>query len=332
MKFTKNSLIIICFGILASSWLIYRINLNHKRTVENAYQLNLARQNVNSIDAILYKVTQLELNSQKYIITGEPAYEKGALQEIDELKKIINHFHSTSKMNNTADSITNLLYKKTGIEARIISISKVSNKEARFIIGGAENTSLTNAVYESLNNLKTEYVKDVSLFRAERKAIDFINFKTSVIIVFCSITLIILTLTQVNKNKWLRKLAQTDTREIEKKYKNLIEDSGVGLLTTDLNGNISFINKRITSFTGFHSDEIIGKHFSSLVEAEWAQIISEKFKKQFQLGEYEWIIQYPLKVKSGETIWVEQSNVILSEDGAAKGFQCILKDITEKRN
>ncbi len=331
MKVSKNSLVIICFGILAFSWLFYRININHKRTIENSFQSNLARQNVNSIDAILLKITQLELNSQKYVITGEASFEKEAQEEIDDLKKMTNHFDSTEKTNQVANIITPLLYKKIEIQEKIIGVNKVSNMESRLIIGSAENTALTNAAYQSLNNLKADYGRDVSVLRAERNAIDFINFKTSIIIIFCSIVFIILTLIQLIKNKWLRKLAQTDTLEIEKKYKNLNENAGVGLLTTDLNGNITFINKRITSFTGFHSNEIVGKHFSSLVDAEWAQVIDEKFKKQFQLGENEWIIQYPLRVKSGDTIWVEQSNNILSEDGAAKGFQCILKDITEKR-
>jgi PAS domain S-box-containing protein len=331
MKVSKNSLIIISFGILASAWLIYRINLNHRRTIENSFQLNVARQKVNSIDAILYKITHLELNSQKYVITGDTSLEKKALEEIAELKQMAVDFDSTSKTNQAANVFPDLLFEKINIQKKIIEENKVSHTEARLLIGSVENTALTNAVYESLNTLKADYSDDVTLLRAERKKIDFINFKTSVIIVVCSIVFILLTLAQVIKNKWLRKLAQTDTREMEKKYKNLIEDSGVGLLTTDLNGNITFINKRITSFTGFHSDEIIGKHFSSLVETEWAQIINERFKKQFQLSEYEWIIQYPLKVKSGDMIWVEQSNVILSENGAAKGFQCILKDITEKR-
>jgi PAS domain S-box-containing protein len=137
---------------------------------------------------------------------------------------------------------------------------------------------------------------------------------------------------QVIKNKRLRKLAENDTRQIEIKYKTLVENSGVGLLTTDLNGNITFINKRITAFTGFQCNEITGKHFSSLVDSKWVQLINDKFKKQFQNRNDHSDITFPLRVKSGDTIWVEQSSVLLMENGAPKGFQCIVKDITEKKS
>jgi PAS domain S-box-containing protein len=186
-------------------------------------------------------------------------------------------------------------------------------------------------LYSSLINLKQHYLGKTNHLLAENQQRNRTNFATSLVILICSLTLILITLFQVFKNRRLRKVAQKDTRKIEIKYKTLVEDSGVGLLTTDLNGNITFINKRITGFTGFEREEIIGKHFSSLVEQEWAQMIIDDFKKHFQVKEYEWDIEFPLKVKWGDIIWVEQSSTVLFEDGQPIGFQAILKDITEKR-
>jgi PAS domain-containing protein len=60
-------------------------------------------------------------------------------------------------------------------------------------------------------------------------------------------------------------------------------------------------------------------------------MIIDDFKKHFQVKEYEWDIEFPLKVKWGDIIWVEQSSTVLFEDGQPIGFQSILKDITDKR-
>jgi PAS domain S-box-containing protein len=330
MKLPKYFLIIISIIVVSFSGLFYFINQNHKKTTANSIEINESRIIVKKIDAAFYTISKLERNTQKYVITGDRVTEKNAENEIADLYKIIGQLNESARLNREDFAFLPLLIKKLDSQ-QYIRKNKLTAKEiASFLINSADEKNSIR-FYESVYDTKKVYVNKINELLAESQAIDAINFKFSLLVCLVSILLIIITLLQETRNKRLRKLAENDTRKIEIKYKNLVDNSGVGLLTTDLNGRITYVNKRITTFTGFQPSEMIGRHYSSLVDSEWAQTISEKLKKQIQLRQEESDITYPLSVKSGNRIWVEQSSVILMENDEPQGFQCIIKDITEKR-
>jgi PAS domain S-box-containing protein len=331
MKVQKYQLVIVSIIILASAGLFYFINQNYKETTENSLQIRKTRDILKNIDTAFYTISELEINTQKYIITGDSSFQKKAIQQIGTLREITNRLHSFTESNSHEYPFMPLLIQKLNINQEMIRENKFSTKEASAIMGSAESKNLSSRFYQSLNNSRQHHIQQINLLLSESQSFDLLSFRTSFIICLGSISLILITLLKVYRNRRLRKLAEKDTHQIEIKYENLVQNSGVGLLTTDLNGNITFINKRITSFTGFEPSEIMGKHFSTLVDKKWAQVINDTFKKQFQTHEYESNISFPLKVKSGNTIWVEQSSVLLTENEEPKGFQCIVKDITEKR-
>lgn len=331
MRFPKYFFSIVTLLIFPSFLLINFINKNYTKNLTNSTKLSEVRKNIRTVDDVFYSVPNLELNSQKYLITNDSVFKLKALEQLSALKQISAKIENDSLFNLPGKSIWQLLNKKIKAQENILSENTSTTIKAPTISGNLENTEISVSLFQSLLDLKQKDVSKINFLQAENKKIGNLIFKISLIISLVSLALILLILLQVTKNKRLRKLAQTDTKEIEKKYKNLVEESGLGLLTTDLNGYITFINKRITAFTGYEGAEIIGKHFSSLVDPEYVQKINFEFKKHFQANTYEWSIEYPLKVKSGKTIWILQSTFIISENGDSKGFQCILKDITEKR-
>ena len=331
MKIQRYQLVIVSIVILASAGLFYFINQNYKETTENSLEIRKTRDVLKNIDTAFYTISELEINTQKYIITGDSSFQKEAIKQIGTLREITDRLHSSTTSNSHEYPFMPLLIQKLNIDQEMIRENKFSPKEASAIIGSAGNKNLSSLFYQSLNNSRQHHVQQINLLLSESQSFDLLSFRTSLIICLSSISLILITLLKAYRNRHLRKLAEKDTHQIEIKYKNLVQNSGVGLLTTDLNGNITFINKRITSFTGFEPSEMIGKHFSTLVDKKWALVINDTFKKQMQTHEYESDITFPLKVKSGNIIWVEQSSVLLIENEEPKGFQCIVKDITEKR-
>lgn len=331
MKITKYHFAVFAVVLMASVSILLIIRQNQNRSAKNSELINQNRKNLFKIDSAFYGVIKLELITQKFLLTGESSFEKEAVKEMAEVKKMAGEIDSNETQNLASDVFISLIDEKISLQSDIIELAKTSKIEAAKLIGGKENEQLSVFLYQSLKKSKDDYILKVNELIKKGESLNNLNFKTSLIIYLGSILLIVLILFQLFRNKWLRNLAETDTLATETKYKNLVEDSGVGLLTTDLSGYITFINKRITFFTGFERSEIIGKHFSSLIDSKWEKIINDKFKRQFQQKQNEWSLEFPLKVKSGETIWVDQSSVIVSENGEPKGFQCIIKDITEKR-
>jgi PAS domain S-box-containing protein len=331
MKITKYHFAVFAIVVVSAVCLLFVIGQNQKRTAENSELINQNRNIFFRIDSAFYCVLKLELSTQKFLLSGDSSFEKEALQEMAAVKETANEIGSNETSNLDSGLFVSLIDKKIRLQADIIRLAKESRSDAAELSAGKENQQLSVFLHQSLKKSKENSIQKVNALLKKSEALNALNFKTSLVIYFGSTLLILFTLFQLFRNKWLRKLAETDTRASETKYKNLVDDSGVGLLTTDLNGCITFINKRITLFTGFEASEVIGKHFSSLIDTEWVQIINEKFKKHFQLKQSEWNMEFPLKVKSGNIIWVEQSSVVIVQNGEARGFQCIIKDITEKR-
>ena len=67
-----------------------------------------------------------------------------------------------------------------------------------------------------------------------------------------------------------RKKAEQALAESEEKYKNLFENAPDVIVTIDLNGKITSVNKTITQH-GFEENEIVGESIFKLVPIEYSQ-------------------------------------------------------------
>lgn len=103
------------------------------------------------------------------------------------------------------------------------------------------------------------------------------------------------------------------------------------MYTTDAKGNISFANNRIAELTGYTVDELTGKHFSVLLEAEWTEKAVTFYQNQYQKTIASSNLELQIRTKSGESKWVEQAAQLMIDEGQILGFQCMVKDITEQK-
>jgi PAS domain-containing protein len=70
----------------------------------------------------------------------------------------------------------------------------------------------------------------------------------------------------------------------EIKYQNLIENSGVVIYTTTLDGYITFTSTKASQLTGYALHELDGMHFTKLVDSEWLEPVLNKYKNQVKNG------------------------------------------------
>ncbi|HLG04326.1 MAG TPA: PAS domain S-box protein, partial [Bacteroidia bacterium] len=117
----------------------------------------------------------------------------------------------------------------------------------------------------------------------------------------------------------------------EEKYKKLIDEVGDVLYTSDFKGHFMFLNERVFKLTGFRSEELIGRHFTEIIEDGWKMRTAEFYKKQFSERIPETIFILPIVTKSGNVKWVEQTVSTIEENGLIQGFQCVVRDVTERK-
>jgi PAS domain S-box-containing protein len=141
-------------------------------------------------------------------------------------------------------------------------------------------------------------------------------------------------------NKISEKQREAEVRRFEVKdevsaneviYYNLIENSGVVMYTTTINGNITFSSSKALQLTGYSLKELSGMHFTTLIADDWLEEVKTKYKNQVKNNIEETNMEFCIRTKSGQVKWVEQSAILISENNEPVGFQCIVKEISERK-
>ncbi len=116
----------------------------------------------------------------------------------------------------------------------------------------------------------------------------------------------------------------------EKKFKNLIEDAAEVIYITDYKGNFVYFNRRLETVYGYKPEEMIGAHFTILVNPSMAKKVADFYKIQFEKKIAETISDFQIIDKSGNLRWVEQTVILRMKGDRVEGFQSIVRDIDHR--
>ncbi len=119
--------------------------------------------------------------------------------------------------------------------------------------------------------------------------------------------------------------------ESEKKYRLLIEGAAVTIFTTDIAGRFNYVSEKCQQLTGYSAQELQGKEYSLLVAPDWLPLISEVYSQQLEERLPETTQEFEIIDKQGHRKWVEQQASLLLEGDQPAGLQCIVKDISDKK-
>jgi PAS domain S-box-containing protein len=114
------------------------------------------------------------------------------------------------------------------------------------------------------------------------------------------------------------------------KYRELIDHFSGVIYSTDLNGVIDFVSPRVLALTGYYADEVVGRHFSFLVEPADLPAVADHYRQQVQRKIAETTLEFQATMRGGRKIWVEQIAVLRAAKGILTGFQCFVRDISDK--
>ncbi|HEY4064221.1 MAG TPA: PAS domain S-box protein [Puia sp.] len=142
---------------------------------------------------------------------------------------------------------------------------------------------------------------------------------------------IVILLIQLNSDIVGRKSAENKLSGSEQKYRNLIENAGAVIYSTNPAGDITFVSAKATELTGFSLEELQGKNFVDLLDPSCREAVAAHYAHQGAAGIPETTLAFLAVTKGGKAKWVEQFAVLLRDNGETTGFQCIVRDISEKK-
>lgn len=127
----------------------------------------------------------------------------------------------------------------------------------------------------------------------------------------------------------------SDRKEIEERYKHIVESATDIIYTADYKGNFTFVNDVVTKITGYRSEDLLGRHFTETVHPEWIDEVRTFYARQFRKKTLNTYLEFPIVGRNGQRIWLGQTVRILFDEyrpTLIRGFQAIARDITENKH
>lgn len=123
--------------------------------------------------------------------------------------------------------------------------------------------------------------------------------------------------------------AEEALRESEERYRNLFEKATDGVFTLDRTGRFTSGNRRTEEICSYKREELIGKHFTSLLAKKENLRLSGVFQKVLR-GKMS-VFEVELKTKSGELVPLEITTTVMRKDGKIVGTLGMARDVAERK-
>lgn len=129
-----------------------------------------------------------------------------------------------------------------------------------------------------------------------------------------------------------RKQAEDALQQSEEKYRTLMEDAPISICNVDLEGTVTFVNKRFEEVSGYSREEVVGKNGFTLgmFDDETLEILAKRMKSILG-GEPPRGLVTRFRCKEGKWIWVEMESRMTADKGVPVGIQIIARDVTERK-
>jgi PAS domain S-box-containing protein len=124
----------------------------------------------------------------------------------------------------------------------------------------------------------------------------------------------------------------SDRKQIEEKYRTILEDMEEGYFEIDLKGNFTFVNDAECRNMGYSREELIGMNNRQYSDEENAKKAFQAFSNLYKTGESCQIFDYEVTRKDGTKV-ISELLVSLIKDSKGKpiGFRGLSRHITERK-
>jgi len=128
-----------------------------------------------------------------------------------------------------------------------------------------------------------------------------------------------------------RKRAQEELRETRERYRQLVENANDIIYRCDPYGHFTYVNPTVRKILGYTEPELIGKHFLTLVAADYRDLAAVFYKTQFETRTPNTYYEFPVVAKNGSIVWMGQNVQTIVTGEWILGFQAVTRDVSERK-
>ncbi|HTB05689.1 MAG TPA: PAS domain S-box protein, partial [Bacteroidia bacterium] len=335
MKIQRKIIYIFSLAFIALVFLSLYSYYNTRLGSHSAGMISHTQEVLYNIEQVSTVTTEMEDDARGYVLSGDDkikdeCYEASTLanQYLQKLEQLVED-NPTQKQR--VIDLTTLVNAKISYLYNAIDAKEKSFKGASKMVETASDEKLGDSMQTLVSQMKDT---ENNLLTARIKSNDAaIHSSVIIIMLSCSLAFAFGVWVLYSLNADMNKTQQAEARasESEKKYRDIIEDAGDVVFRCDYKGYFTFVNHRALELTGYSTEELLGKHFTSLIVPEMMEYVRKFYAEQFSKMTRETIYEFEIILKNGERKWVEQTVVMVTDNTRIAGFQCIVRDITLRK-
>ena len=135
-------------------------------------------------------------------------------------------------------------------------------------------------------------------------------------------------------NRSLHRQVRARTKAVERterRYRDLVDNASDMIYRTDPFGRFTFVNPVATRILGFDESELLSMKYFELMRPDWVPRAMTFYEKAAKTRESTYL-EFPVRKKDGDEIWVGQHVRPIITAGSLEGFQGMARDITDRVN
>ncbi len=128
-----------------------------------------------------------------------------------------------------------------------------------------------------------------------------------------------------------RKEIERELRRGREQYRHLIESATDIIYRVDASGIFRFVNASVVKSLGFSEKELVGTHFTELIDPEYRAAALAFYREQFRKKLPNTYYEFPVTAKNGDRVWIGQNVQPVLTGEWILGFQAVARDISERK-
>ncbi len=126
--------------------------------------------------------------------------------------------------------------------------------------------------------------------------------------------------------------AITMLTENSERYRLAVERANDIIFNIDLSGCFTFVNPTACSLTGYAEEELVGRHFLTLLRRDAREDAERFYFAQVRDRIPSTYYEYPVMTRTGDELWLGQFVQLILDGTRIVRIQAIARDITERRS
>lgn len=334
-KIQKRIFYVFLFAAFTVILFVRLISIYNADTLATDFMVKRTYEIIKDVENIKSSVAEGEAAERAYLLTGKEHWKESlkesqtkTIQALSEAMSQVKDAHQKEHLK----ELEKVIHRKIVYENSLVNNEKyLANlrDKANYDEQGSRITADIQSLLDEFMIRQNQLLQERSEANADSKTKALTVAIAGMGLFFLFITA---TLARLNKDIGRRKSAENEIRSSEKKYRRLIEDAGVTMFTSNKEGIFTYVSGKAQALTGYTADELTGKNFATLVVHEWIEYVASQYQQQVNEVKIESTIEFPIVTKEGKQKWVEQQAVLLFDEMKSfTGYQCVVKDITDKK-